>query len=151
MVYPQLGFPQDYGSALSGGITAFVPDYLESYNIRKTFCSEEGAVYSPGPDGFTKPSQSAISQRSWGFHNVWGGIDPGEHRFHLRFDGVVDIRKDFPIRGCRLTFSGWHCFYELQVGVYTPCEVVHTVRAGVKPTITGSENRKQHRFSPLWC
>ena len=53
----------------------------------------------------------------------------------------------FLIRGWDLTVPEWRWLYELQVGVYTPCEVVHTVRAGVKPTITGSENRKQHRFS----
>ena len=44
---------------------------------------------------FPSPSQSAIGRRGWGFHNVWGGFDPGDHRFRPRVVGVVDVWKDF--------------------------------------------------------
>ena len=63
-------------------------------DIRKALCSEAGIVYSPGAGGFTNPSQSGIGQWGWDFHNVRGGINPGDHRFRLRFVGVVDVWKD---------------------------------------------------------
>ena len=36
----------------------------------------------------------ARSQWGWGFHTVKGDVDPGYHRFHPRFVGVVDVWKD---------------------------------------------------------
>ena len=33
-----------------------------------------------------------------GFHTVRGGIDPRDHRFHPRLDGVKDVWKDFSSR-----------------------------------------------------
>ena len=36
-----------------------------------------------------------MSQWSWGFHTVRGGIDPGDRRFRPRVVGVVDVWKIF--------------------------------------------------------
>ena len=38
-------------------------------------------------------SQSATSQLGWGFHNLWGGIDPGDLRFRPWGVGVLEIRN----------------------------------------------------------
>ena len=46
------------------------------------------------PGGPANPSQQAISQWGWGFHTMRDGIDPGDHRFRPRFDGVVDVWKN---------------------------------------------------------
>ena len=35
--------------------------------------------------------QSTMAYLSWGFHTVWGGIDPWDHRFRPRFVGVVEV------------------------------------------------------------
>ena len=40
-------------------------------------------------------SQSATCRRGCGFRTVWGGFDPGDHRFRLEVVGVVDIWRDF--------------------------------------------------------
>ena len=41
------------------------------------------------------PSQSAITQWSWGFHTLRSVIDPGDLRFRPQVVGVVEIWKDF--------------------------------------------------------
>ena len=41
------------------------------------------------------PNQSAISQWSWGFHTVRGGIDQRNYCFRFRVVGVVEYWKDF--------------------------------------------------------
>ena len=45
--------------------------------------------------GSMSPSQSAITQRGWGFHTLCGGIDAGDLRFPPRIAGFVDVWKDF--------------------------------------------------------
>ena len=45
-----------------------------------------------GDAGSTNPSQSAINQWGWGFHTVRGGNDQGNHRFHPRCVGVLDMQ-----------------------------------------------------------
>ena len=45
--------------------------------------------------GSMSPSQSAITQWSWGFHTVWGGIGPGDLILRPRVVGVVEIWKGF--------------------------------------------------------
>ena len=42
--------------------------------------------------GFTNPNQQWCTL-SWGFHTVWGGIDPWDHRLGFRVVGVVDLWK----------------------------------------------------------
>ena len=41
------------------------------------------------------PSQSAITQRGWGFHTLRGGIEPGDVYFSPRAVGVVEIWREF--------------------------------------------------------
>ena len=41
------------------------------------------------------PSQSAIAQWDWVFHNVRGGFDPRDHRFRPLVVGLVDVWRDF--------------------------------------------------------
>ena len=36
----------------------------------------------------------ALQISGWGFHTVWGGIDPGNHRFRPRFIEVIDVWND---------------------------------------------------------
>ena len=50
----------------------FRPRLIGVVDIRKAFCPEDGIVDSPGASGFTNPSQPAISQWGWGFHNMRG-------------------------------------------------------------------------------
>ena len=45
--------------------------------------------------GSMSPSQSAITQRGWGFHTLRGGIDPEDLRFRPRVVESVHLRKDF--------------------------------------------------------
>ena len=44
---------------------------------------------------FSSPRQSAIGRRGWGFRTVRGGFDPGDHGFHPRVVGDVDVWRDF--------------------------------------------------------
>ena len=69
-------------------------------------CSEDGIEYSPAAGGFTNPGQSAISQWGWGFHTVQGGVDMEDHRFCLRFVGVVRT-EGFLIWGWDLNIPRW--------------------------------------------
>ena len=39
--------------------------------------------------------RSAISRRGWGFHNVRGGAEPGNHSLRPRRLEVIDVWKDF--------------------------------------------------------
>ena len=43
---------------------------------------------------------------SWGFHTLWGGIDPWDHRLGSRFVGIVKIWKDFSSGDLNLPVSG---------------------------------------------
>ena len=54
-----------------------------------------GPYLVPGDAGPLNPSQSAISEWSWGFHTVRGDVDPEDHRFRPRFVELVDIWKHF--------------------------------------------------------
>ena len=51
-------------------------------------------------------SQSETSQYGRVFHTVLGGIDPGDPRFRFQVVGVVEISKDFLIRGEILSSPG---------------------------------------------
>ena len=42
--------------------------------------------------GFTSPNQQ-WSTLSWGFHTVWSGIDPWDHRLDSRLVGIAEIWK----------------------------------------------------------
>ena len=52
-----------------------------------------GSIHDPGMGPY--PLRIALAPRTpgWGSHTVRGGIDPGAHRFSLRFVGVVDVWK----------------------------------------------------------
>ena len=39
--------------------------------------------------------QSTMAYSSCGFHTVWGGIDPWDHRLGPRLGEIVEIWKDF--------------------------------------------------------
>ena len=62
-----------------------------------------GRVSGPGLGRY--PPQVALALRipqpignqpvGLSFHPIRGGIDPGDHRFSLRFVGVVYVLKDF--------------------------------------------------------
>ena len=45
--------------------------------------------------GSMGPSQSEITQWGWGFHTLFGGIDPEDHRSRPGNVRVVEIWKDF--------------------------------------------------------
>ena len=91
MVYPHSwGFNTVWAGVVRGD-NRFRRRLIGVVDARKAICFDHGIVYSPGAGGFTSPSQSAISQLGWGFHNVRGGIDPGDHRFRPRFVGVVKV------------------------------------------------------------
>ena len=48
--------------------------------------------------GFTNPHQQWCTL-SWGFHTVWGGIDPWDNRLGSRFVGICRDMEEFLIRG----------------------------------------------------
>ena len=50
-------------------------------------------ICDPGIESY--PFRVALTLRisGWGLVNMRGGIDPGHHRFCLRFVGVVDVLK----------------------------------------------------------
>ena len=52
------------------------------------------------------PGQSAISPSSWGFSTMRSGIDPGDHFFRPRCEGVVDVCRDLLFRDGALSSSG---------------------------------------------
>ena len=52
------------------------------------------ATSSPGCARSSSPSPSVIGPWYWGFHTVWGGVDPGELDFRPRVVGGVEISKD---------------------------------------------------------
>ena len=76
--------------------------------IWKDFLSGDETLSSPGaagprrwPEGqlsphagAMSPSQSAITQWDWGFHNARGGIDPGDLCFRPPVVGVVEVWRD---------------------------------------------------------
>ena len=88
------GFHTVQGRVIRGA-NRFRPRIIGLVDIRKAFRSEDGIEYALGARSFTNPSQSAISQREWGFHAVQGGIGPESQRSRPRFFGVVDAWKDF--------------------------------------------------------
>ena len=58
---------------------------------------------SPRP-GSMGPSPSSITQWSWGFHTVWGGIAPGDLRFRPGVVLVVEIWNDLRSAEGNLSF-----------------------------------------------
>ena len=73
-----------------------------------------GRIDDPGmepyPPRVTLASRTRANPRSARgvgvFHTMRGGIDPGDHRFRPRFDGVVHVWKDFASGGGTLSFVG---------------------------------------------
>ena len=86
-----LGFPHPAGRYRPGR-PAFTSSVVRVVEIWKEFWSGDGNLSSPGaagprrwPErqlspraGSMSSSQSAITQWSWGFHTLQGGIDPGD-------------------------------------------------------------------------
>ena len=58
----------------------FVPSWLKRW-LRRRMVSGDGTLSSAVAAGSTNPRQSAVSQWSWGFRTLPGGIDPEDHRF----------------------------------------------------------------------
>ena len=79
----------------------------------------DGTLFSSGGAGSTNPD--------WGFHTVRGGIDPGDHRFRLRFVGVVEVLEGFPNRGWCLILP------EKQLLPRAPRPVIGQGRTGGRP------------------
>ena len=46
-----------------------------------------------GCDPLASRTQSTTVYPDWGFHTMWGGIDPWDHRLGPRFVGIVEIWK----------------------------------------------------------
>ena len=46
-----------------------------------------GRIYDPGMGSYRYPPRVVLALRTpgWGFHNVRGGIDPGDHRAYPQF------------------------------------------------------------------
>ena len=49
-----------------------------------------GRIYDPGRRPY--PTRVVLAPRApgWVFHNMRGGIDPGDHPFRPRFVGIID-------------------------------------------------------------
>ena len=90
-----VGVSTPYGVVSTRRIAIFVPSLLDLWVCRRILLFKDGTSSSPGGAGSTNPSQLAFGQRDWGFRGVQGALDPGDHRSHLRFDGVEDVIKDF--------------------------------------------------------
>ena len=84
---------------MRGGIDTgdhhFRPRLVGVVWARNNIQSRDVQLSSPCCAGSMESSQSVISQWSWGFRNVRGGVDPGDHRFRPRIAGVVGALKDF--------------------------------------------------------
>ena len=93
--------------------------------------------------GFTNPNQWCTL--SWGFHTVWGGIDPRDHRLGSWLVEFMIRGWDLnlPVSAATSTLAGGatlaaHCLHEPAnqqpasvVGVSTPCGAVSTRRIPV--------------------
>ena len=71
-------------------------DETQSSAVRRDWGGSNGdrTLSSRGCACSTRPSQSATGPWYWGFHTVWGGVDPGELDFCPRSAGVVEIWRD---------------------------------------------------------
>ena len=91
----------DWGfHTLRGGIDPgdlrFRTRVVGAVDVWKDFSSGDGNPSSPGCAGSMYDPQP-INDRGrwgWGFHNVRGGFDPGDHRFCPQVVGVVDVWRD---------------------------------------------------------
>ena len=81
--------------------------------------------------------QPICDQYGWDFHTVRGGVDPGDHRFHSRGVGVVNVRRGlrtgdralYPPRARREIGRGWACLDQLNWGSeYSRISVFSTIK-----------------------
>ena len=93
----------------------------------------------------------------WVFHSVRGGIDPRDHRYRPRFDGVVDVWKDSRSGDGTLSFPGGAGSTN-PVRVSTPCGGVSALETTVFVPGLLEPNRMYRRILirgwdlilPLW-
>ena len=72
------------------------PRFVEVVNVWEDVCTGDRTLPSPGGTGFMcKPNQPATSQWTWGFHTVWGVVDPKKYRRFPRIVRVVRVYNFF--------------------------------------------------------
>ena len=78
---PQVGVSTPWEAVSTRG-ARFRSRFVGVVDVWKHFCSGDGILSSPGGAGSTNIRLKPHHGR---------GIDPGDHRFRLRFVGVVDL------------------------------------------------------------
>ena len=89
-----LGFPHRAGVMNPGDHPVWSPG-CRSCRCMEGFLIRRWHLILPGMCWLcTNTSQLAIGWWGWGFHAVWGDLDPGELRFRPQFVGAVLVWKD---------------------------------------------------------
>ena len=91
-----------------------------------------GRIHDAGMGPYPPRVTLAIRIPGWGFHNVRGGIEPGEIHVRHQYIGVVDVWKDFCSGDGTLSFPGGAGSTNARMGF--------PYRAGIDPG--------DHRFRP---
>ena len=53
------------------------------------------SLHSLGVVRWLHEPQSTMVYLDWGFHTMWGDIDPWDHRLSPWIDGIVEAWKEF--------------------------------------------------------
>ena len=78
---PQVGVYTPCRAVSTPGTTVFFAGLLEQMY---------GGISDTGMESYPPRVALVLRTPGWGFHTVWGGIDPRDHRFPPRFVGDVD-------------------------------------------------------------
>ena len=73
------------------GRRRFRPRFVGVVDVSEYFPSGDVAVSPPGASVFMNLTKSAISQQSWGFHNVRDDFVLRDRRCRLPFVGIVGV------------------------------------------------------------